>query len=129
MPSLAFFPRSLFGFSASVGYTVSSMSATASIGVMLEREENRAFSLGDVKPGWQSRYQSSPLRCGAPNRLTCAAEYLKTSEESSIYDYKYVGMEWSLSTSLATSSRWMYLLRIEVFVKRFERQEKKEEKK
>ena len=46
-----------------------------------------------------------------------------------MYDCKYAGMEWSPSTSLATSLRWMYLLRIEVFERRFERQEKKEEKK
>ena len=61
--------------------------------------------------------------------LTCTAEYVKTSEESSTYDYKYASMEWSSSASLATSSRWIYVMHIEVFERRFKRKEKKEEKK
>ena len=54
---------------------------------------------------------------------------MKTSEESSMYDCKYASREWSLSASLAVNSKWMYLLCIEVFERRFKRQEKKGGKK
>ena len=54
---------------------------------------------------------------------------MKSLEESSIYDCKYAGREWSPSASLAVSSRRMYPLRIEVSERRFKRQEKEEEKK
>ena len=58
--------------------------------------------------------------------LTCAAEYMKTSKESSMYDCKYTGTKWSLSF---TAYLWMYSLHIEMFERRFERQKKKKEKK
>ena len=61
--------------------------------------------------------------------LMYSAEYMKTLEESSIYDCKYLGIEWNPSASLAVSSKRMYLLHIEMFERRFKRQEKKEEKK